>query len=497
MFCPTCLITFPPHLTVCPKDATPLIRMADPKDPLVGTSIEGRFTLRERIGGGGMGVVYAAIQHSLGREVALKLIRPDRETIDTSKRFLREARLLSRLTHPNIVAVLDTGQTQDGLLFIAMELLKGRSLSALIKEGGPLPVDRTVEIGGQIAGAIEAAHRASIVHRDLKLGNVMLLDGSGDRIKVLDFGLARSTAGDLPTMTEAGRIMGTPKAIAPETALGQRATPASDVYALGVILYEMLAGVPPFDAEHVRGLLYKHIHENPPPLDQTIPLPLRELISEMLQKQPEKRPSAEQVRQRLKENPQIPVVVESAPQKRSVARALAFVSVMLLALAAGMTIERFLREEPPLYTSSGETRPGPPSIAAVPARVEEKTVPEKAPAIELKPEPETRRPAGPPKIKTPEPPAPEPKTEPKKPEPKKSEHDRRPEEPLKVWIDRLISSAKKSRDRFDAGPQRERATQLLLDLSRLAASPRLEAEIGKVDKLAAALSALENEAAQN
>lgn len=243
MYCPACGRSEPAPAETCPKDGTKLVRLADASDPHIGRSIEGRFTLREKLGAGGMGTVYRAHQLSLGRDVAIKLIKQDYSSDRfAAKRFLREAQLVSRLSHPHIVSTMDFGQTQDGLLFLVMEYLQGRTLRRVLQEEGAFSAERTIGVGVQLCDALETAHRTSIVHRDLKPGNVIVLDDPPGRdfLKVLDFGLAKSLATDESTMTESGELMGTPKYLSPEMALGEEATLLSDLYSVGVILYELL-----------------------------------------------------------------------------------------------------------------------------------------------------------------------------------------------------------------------------------------------------------------
>ncbi|MGH9888910.1 MAG: serine/threonine-protein kinase, partial [bacterium] len=194
-YCPECGQSFPPDHLRCPNDATRLVKLGGPADPLIGRVFEQRYEVRSRLGEGGMGAVYRGWQLSVDREVAIKVIDPrlsgDRGVV---KRFLREARLSSRLSQPSIVNVYDFGQTEDGILYIVMELLRGHTLGAELTAHRALGVVRAAHITVQLCDALDAAHKQGIVHRDLKPGNVMILDDppGRDLVKVLDFGLAKS-----------------------------------------------------------------------------------------------------------------------------------------------------------------------------------------------------------------------------------------------------------------------------------------------------------------
>ena len=295
-YCATCDRSYPDGWSHCPEDGTTLIRLAARKDPLIGKVIDGRFTIRARIGAGGMGAVYEGWQASIGRTVAIKVIetRLSNDRV-ASKRFLRESKLLSQLSQPNTVTVIDFGQTDEGMLYLAMELIKGRTLSAVLKESGALPVHRVARIGYQLCDALDAAHGMSIIHRDLKPANVMVLDHPPGRdfIKVLDFGLAKSLIGEgdhaHSTVTRSDVILGTPSYISPELIAGNTTDARADLYSVGVLLYEMLSGRLPFLADTVNVLLAKHAYEEPDPLDESFPAPVREVIMRLLSKAPESR----------------------------------------------------------------------------------------------------------------------------------------------------------------------------------------------------------------
>ncbi len=301
LYCPTCERTFFDGAH-CPTDGTRLVRIKAQIDPLLGRNLDGRYTIVEKLGQGGMGAVYRGTQHSVGREIAIKVISAhlvsDRDAI---KRFLREAKLASRLSHPNAVSVMEFGQTDDGLLYLVMELVTGRTLDQVIKSEHVLRPERVIRIGSQVCDALEGAHALQIVHRDLKPANIMLLSQGRDLVKVLDFGLAKSVAPDqaATTMTNAGALLGTPAYMPPELALGGACDGRADLYSLGVILYLLGSGRLPFESESAHELIAMHGHEAAPPMTG-VPPALAAVIDRLLQKDPDKRfQSATETREAL------------------------------------------------------------------------------------------------------------------------------------------------------------------------------------------------------
>jgi eukaryotic-like serine/threonine-protein kinase len=241
-----------------------------------GTLVDGRFEIAEPLGQGASGAVYSATDQRSGARVAVKLLHrhllTDRQI---QKRFYREASILSRLDGPHIVPIVALGE-HEGLLYMALELASGTSLESLMLREGPIPTERAVRIVMQICEALENAHAASVIHRDLKPANVIVdraPDGS-DRVKVLDFGMAKLVHGDGPgstALTEQNMVFGTPEYMSPEQARGDDLDETTDVYAAGIILYELLTGTVPFTAPTPVGVMTAHLVETPMPPRQRAP----------------------------------------------------------------------------------------------------------------------------------------------------------------------------------------------------------------------------------
>src|ERR671934_540584 len=227
---------------------------------VIGTLISDRFRLDEKIGAGGMSTVYRAFDPTLERWVAIKLMHRDISTDpDQLERFRREARAVARLNHPHIVTVIDAGE-DDGAPYIVFEYVSGETLKDRIRRQGRLPVSEAVAYAIEVGRGLAAAHSHRLVHRDVKPQNV-LIDPEG-RAKVTDFGIARSLESD--GLTKTGRVLGTTDYVSPEQAMGHEVDARSDIYSLGVLLYEMLTGEPPFKAETVVGVAMKHVNEPMP-----------------------------------------------------------------------------------------------------------------------------------------------------------------------------------------------------------------------------------------
>ncbi len=286
-YCPSCEKQFAVG-DRCPSDGTRLVKLAAQIDPFIGRELDGRYTILEKLGQGGMGAVYRGSQHSVGRDCAIKVISSGLVSDpDVIKRFLREAKLASRLSHPNAVAVLDFGQTEDGVFYLAMELVTGRTLDQVFKAEKVFKPERVVRIGSQVCDALEGAHALQIVHRDLKPSNIMLLNRGRDLVKVLDFGLAKSLAPDQTstTMTNAGALLGTPAFMPPELALGQSCDGRADLYSLGCVLYLLGSGRLPFVSTSAHELIAMHGTEKAPAMTG-VPPALARVIDRMLAKDP-------------------------------------------------------------------------------------------------------------------------------------------------------------------------------------------------------------------
>jgi eukaryotic-like serine/threonine-protein kinase len=253
-----------------------------------GTIVDGRYKVLSRLGSGGMADVFLAEDQQLGRTVALKLLhRRFAEDPGFVERFRREAQAAAGLQHPNVVGVYDRGSFED-TYYIAMEYLSGRSLKQLIRQEAPLDPVRAIDLTIQILQAARFAHRRGVIHRDLKPHNVIVDDN--DHAKVTDFGIARAGASD---MTETGSIMGTAQYLSPEQAQGHAVSAGSDLYSIGVVLYELLTGRVPFDAESPVTIALKHVSEAPTAPTQvnaTIPPELEQVVMWALNKNPGDRP---------------------------------------------------------------------------------------------------------------------------------------------------------------------------------------------------------------
>jgi len=276
---------------------------SEPTSQIVGELLGGRYRILRLCGEGGMGRVYEAEHIEIGKHVAVKVLHPAyTRTPDVVERFRREARAASRIGHPNIVNVTDSGTTNDGAFFFVMEFIEGVELGLLIHREGPLPVKRALRIADQICQALQAAHDAQVIHRDLKPENVLLItrEGRPDFVKVLDFGIARvADVEESPTknagrrLTRPGVAMGTPEYMAPEQAAGKSADARSDIYALGSIMYEMLTGNPPYEGENVMEVLHKKATETPPPVRELrpdVPVTVNALVERSMARNPEDRP---------------------------------------------------------------------------------------------------------------------------------------------------------------------------------------------------------------
>ena len=288
--CPKCGAEYDDASTLCPNDGEALAL----QDDLVGRVLADKYRIEERISEGGMGAVYRATHVLMDKTVAIKVLRPSLAVDEKLvARFTREARAASRLGHPHAITVMDFGE-DSGLVFLVMEYLRGRTLKDLIREEGPLPIDRVVEISRQIADALDAAHAQGVVHRDLKSDNIMLVEINGGRdwVKVVDFGIAKIMEPTDPELTAPNLVIGTPHYMSPEQCSRSTVDARSDVYSLGVIIYEMLTGHVPFTADSPTEVLLKHLREQPPSVREerpALPLAVDRVVMRALAKRPEER----------------------------------------------------------------------------------------------------------------------------------------------------------------------------------------------------------------
>ena len=259
------------------------------------TVVGGRYRLTSLIAVGGMGEVWRAWDDRLQREVAVKLLKPELLHVQAASagsltRFRAEARHAAALSHPGIAAVYDYGET-DAQAYLVMELVEGEPLSRLLGREGALPLQEALRIVGLTGLALEAAHEAGVIHRDIKPANLIIVDGPGGLdVKITDFGIARG--GDSAPLTRTGMVMGTAHYLSPEQARAGTVTPASDVYSLGVVGYEALTGVRPFEGATAYAVAAAHAHQPPPPMPDTIPPAVRDLIGRALAKKPTERPAS-------------------------------------------------------------------------------------------------------------------------------------------------------------------------------------------------------------
>ncbi len=285
--CPVCSTEFPDDVKFCPNDGATL-RAAAPMSDLVGQVVADRYHVVKKLGEGGMGQVYLAEHVKMGRRSAIKVMNPSMvHDPDAVARFNREASNASRITHPNVCAIYDFGETPEGLIYLAMEYIEGEALTDLLEREGALKVPRAVHIFRQVADALQAAHDLGIVHRDLKPDNIMLTKNKGgaDVVKVVDFGIAKAVSGDESgqKVTKTGLVVGTPEFMSPEQLSGDKLDGRSDLYSLALVFYKMLAGELPFKADTVQETMIKRLTDEPAKLAATRPdLPFPAGLQEVL-----------------------------------------------------------------------------------------------------------------------------------------------------------------------------------------------------------------------
>lgn len=302
--CNSCGNTYPSNLSFCLNDGSPLVQV----DSIIGSVLDGRYRLDSLIGVGGMGDVYRATHIHIDTEFAVKLLKPEFVADQTAiKRFRLEAKAAGRIQHPNAVRVSDFGVTPEKIVYLVMELVQGVSLRQLIRKEKRVDTLRTINIVRQVCAAVEAAHGSGVIHRDLKPDNIIIeMHQNTERVKVLDFGIAKLRETKTDTfLTQAGTIIGTPQYMSPEQCQGIQLDPRSDIYSIGIILYEMLTGAVPFDGESTLQVVYNQLHQIPKPIQEFLPditEPLASVIMRALAKEPyERQSSAFQLSEELKQ----------------------------------------------------------------------------------------------------------------------------------------------------------------------------------------------------
>jgi eukaryotic-like serine/threonine-protein kinase len=290
--CPVCNRKYPDSMTLCSAEAAVLQRL---EDPLIGQTLAGKYRIEKLIKQGGMGAVYRGKHVLMDKTVAIKVLKPSLAGDDAVvARFSREAKAASKISHPHAVSVTDFGEAENGVVFLVMEYLDGRTLKEVIVSEGPLRLERAAHIVRQVAGALDAAHAQGVIHRDLKSENIMLVQHDGDEwSKVLDFGIAKirqpNGSGE-SEITHANLVVGTPQYMSPEQCSHSGQLDArSDVYSLGIILYEMLAGRVPFAGDSATVIMMKQVQDPVPSVlsaRSDLPATVETVIQRALAKQP-------------------------------------------------------------------------------------------------------------------------------------------------------------------------------------------------------------------
>jgi hypothetical protein len=268
-----------------------------PSDPLLGRVIDNKYRIDAEIGAGGMATIYRATRLRIGDSVAIKILHDEfLRDAKFGERFEREAQAAAQLKHPNAVAIHDFGVSDDGIIYLVMELVEGQNLRTIIKEEGPMTTSAAAVIVRQVCAALTEAHRQNIVHRDIKPANIAVTTSpDGIRVKLLDFGIASLRGGGMMTLTQAGDLMGTPAYMSPEQCLGEELDSRSDIYSLGIVLFEMLSGVVPFNSPTVTAVVMQHVQQAPPELrvlNASVSVPVEGVVLRALAKRREDRPQS-------------------------------------------------------------------------------------------------------------------------------------------------------------------------------------------------------------
>jgi serine/threonine protein kinase len=341
-----------------------------PADHLVGRTIDHRYFLESRIGGGGMGAVYRAKRLHIGDMAAVKILNPEHSADSKAvERFHREAKIGASLKHPNAVMVYDFGVSDDKLIYFAMELVEGKDLRSIIMQSGQISQSEAADIIIQVCAVLDEAHRKNVVHRDLKPENILVYSTpTGRRVKVLDFGIAALRNLTVDKLTQAGGIVGTPHYMSPEQCMGEEVDGRSDIYSLGIILYEMLAGIAPFDSKTPTAIVVQHVNNTPPPLRElnpNVPPQVEAVVMRALKKRPDERPqTASAMAQEILTAIHIPQTIVNdqnavaeqpsemsgieAPHTSRKGRTLVLLTVsliLLLSVAAGFGHSRYFKQD--------------------------------------------------------------------------------------------------------------------------------------------------------
>lgn len=300
--CPSCGNKYDDDVSFCPNEGTVLMPLSDGTGEhreLIGERLFGDYILRKKLGEGGMGAVYLAENVAINQRIAVKVLHPESATNDEIvQRFNREAHAIARLSHPNTIRVFIFGKTPEPLIYLAMEYVDGQSLRDIIHAEERLPELRAINIMRQTLHALAEAHELGVVHRDLKPDNIMLtrFRDTDDFVKVLDFGIAKVQEKDgleQKKLTQAGIVYGTPEYLSPEQAKGKDIDHRSDLYAMGIILYEMITGVVPFSGSTSLAILAGHVYQAPPDPAEVARVPvspdMRRVILKAIAKSPDER----------------------------------------------------------------------------------------------------------------------------------------------------------------------------------------------------------------
>lgn len=301
--CTNCGRSFQDKLSHCPFDGSLLVRSQEPRpDHYLGRDLDGKYFIEQKLGEGGMCDIYRAVGVSDNHPFAVKILHENLAAdADSIKRFKNEVQTAGLIKHPNVVALLDSGETSDGVFYMVMEYVGGITLKQALKSQGRFRLPRLNNIVKQICSALDAAHAQGVIHRDLKPDNIMLRkdsDTETEEVKVLDFGIAKLHAGDLAAAaddTPTHIVMGTPRYMSPEQCEGRTIDTRSDIYSLGLIIYEMIVGEPPFTDSSARVLMNKHSQEQVPSLRRArpgLPAAVERAVLHALEKSPLKRPQS-------------------------------------------------------------------------------------------------------------------------------------------------------------------------------------------------------------